>query len=165
MGSGCSSVGRAVASNTRGPRFESRHRQIFMEHLFTVNCIVLKRRKKEAGNGPFFNFFGHLTGFEPRTPGIGIDRSTNWVTSTAPTLFCLYSESFLTFLTLFTSPIFRFLMLRIFPNTLSLSLLHSSTISFYRKHSPLGKYHCTYISAQYFTIVNYNSRVVIWANL
>ena len=44
-GSGCGSVGRAVASNTRGPRFESSHRQKFyIEHLFTVNC-VMKRRK------------------------------------------------------------------------------------------------------------------------
>ena len=45
-GSGCGSVGRAVASYTRGPRFESSHRQkfIYIEHLYTVNC-VLKRRK------------------------------------------------------------------------------------------------------------------------
>ena len=45
-GSGCGSVGRAVASNTRGPRFESSHQQKFIhiEHLFTVNR-VLKRRK------------------------------------------------------------------------------------------------------------------------
>ena len=27
MGSGCGSVGRAVATDTRGPRFETRHRQ------------------------------------------------------------------------------------------------------------------------------------------
>ena len=47
MGSGCGSVGRAVASNARGPRFESSHWQknyLYIEHLFTVNC-VLKRRK------------------------------------------------------------------------------------------------------------------------
>ena len=46
-GSGCGSVGRAVASDTRDPRFESSQRQkfIFIEHVFTtVNC-VLKRRK------------------------------------------------------------------------------------------------------------------------
>ena len=45
-GSGCGSVGRAVASDTRGPQFESSHRQkfIYVEHLFTVN-FVLKRRK------------------------------------------------------------------------------------------------------------------------
>ena len=57
-GSGCGSVGRAVASDTRGPRFESSHRQKFInieQLLYAVNC-VLKRRKikeKEAGNGPF----------------------------------------------------------------------------------------------------------------
>ena len=47
LGSGCGSVGRAGASNTRSPRFESSHQQKFIykiEHLFTVNC-VLKRRK------------------------------------------------------------------------------------------------------------------------
>ena len=42
----CGSVGRAVASDTRGPRFESSHWQkfIYIEHLFPVNC-GLKRRK------------------------------------------------------------------------------------------------------------------------
>jgi len=42
----CVSVGRVVASDTRGPWFEYSHRQkfIYIEHLFTVNC-VLKRRK------------------------------------------------------------------------------------------------------------------------
>ena len=30
LGSGCGSVGRAVASNTRGPWFESSHRQNFI---------------------------------------------------------------------------------------------------------------------------------------
>ena len=43
------SVGRAVASDTRGPRFEF----IYIEHLFTVNCVLKRREKKEAGNGPF----------------------------------------------------------------------------------------------------------------
>ena len=50
QGSGCGSVGRAVASDPRGPRFKSRHRQIFIEHLFSVNFIVMKRQKiKERG--------------------------------------------------------------------------------------------------------------------
>ena len=46
VGSGCGSVGRAVASDTRSPRFESSHRQkiINIYNLYTVNC-VLKRRK------------------------------------------------------------------------------------------------------------------------
>ena len=43
-GSGCGSVGRAVASDTRGLQFESSHRRNFYWTLFTVNC-VLKRRK------------------------------------------------------------------------------------------------------------------------
>ena len=56
MGSGCGSVGRGVASDTRGPRFESGHRQIFIfkEHLFTLNCVLKRQNKeKEARNGPF----------------------------------------------------------------------------------------------------------------
>ena len=56
-GSGCGSVGRAVASDTRGSRFESSHWQTFISdiYLFTVNCIEkMKIKKKEAGNGPFF---------------------------------------------------------------------------------------------------------------
>ena len=47
LGSGCGSVGREVASDTRGPRFESRHQKnlfISIEHLFIINC-VLERRK------------------------------------------------------------------------------------------------------------------------
>ena len=51
-GSDCCSVGRAVASDTRGPRFESSHRQNFIEHLFTVHCIE-ETKINEAGNGPF----------------------------------------------------------------------------------------------------------------
>ena len=45
-GSGCGSFGRAVDSDSRGPWFESSHRQkfIYIEHLFPVNC-ALKRRK------------------------------------------------------------------------------------------------------------------------
>ena len=54
-GSGCGSVDRAVASDTRDPRFESRHWQTFIKHLFTVNCVEkTKIKRKEAGNGPFF---------------------------------------------------------------------------------------------------------------
>ena len=56
QGQWCGSVGRAVASNTRGPRFESSHWQkcIYIEHLFTVNCVLKRRKEKEAENGPFF---------------------------------------------------------------------------------------------------------------
>ena len=42
-GQWCGTVGRAVASDTRGPQFESRHWQnLYIEHLFTVNCVELK---------------------------------------------------------------------------------------------------------------------------
>ena len=51
MGKGCGSVGRAVAFDTRGPRFESSH---FIEHLFTVNCIEkTKIKKKRQGMAHF----------------------------------------------------------------------------------------------------------------
>ena len=52
LGSGCGSVGRAVASDTRCPRFESSHRQKFInvKHLYTVNC-VLKRPKIKRKRG------------------------------------------------------------------------------------------------------------------
>ena len=59
LGSGCGSVGRAVASNTRGPRFESSHQQKF---IFKLNIWLLstvywkdknKEKEKEAGYGPF----------------------------------------------------------------------------------------------------------------
>ena len=45
-GSGCGSFGRAVDSDSRGPWFESSHRQkyIYIERLFTVNCVI-KRQK------------------------------------------------------------------------------------------------------------------------
>ena len=48
---GCGSVGRGVASDTRGPLFESSHRWIFIkEHLFNVNCIEnMKIKKKRPG--------------------------------------------------------------------------------------------------------------------
>ena len=42
VGSGCGSVGRAVDSDTRGPRFDSSHQQNLygtFGYLFTINCI------------------------------------------------------------------------------------------------------------------------------
>ena len=57
MGSGCGLVGRAVASFTRGPRFESSHRQ---KNVYILNNCLLstvyrkdENNEKEAGNGPF----------------------------------------------------------------------------------------------------------------
>ena len=57
--SGCGTVGRAVASDTRGPRFGSRHRQIL--NLCTVNCIErTKINKKRPGMAQFWNFLLHI---------------------------------------------------------------------------------------------------------
>ena len=56
-GSGCSSVGRAVAFNSRGPRFDSSH---FLEHLFIINCIEkTKINKKRPGMAHFLNNVFH----------------------------------------------------------------------------------------------------------
>ena len=48
-GSGCGSVGRAVASNTRGPWFKSSHWQTFISDIywFTVNCLEKTKIKKK----------------------------------------------------------------------------------------------------------------------
>ena len=48
-GSGCGSVGRAVAFDTRDPQFESRHRQNFIYQLYNRKD---ENKEKEAGNGP-----------------------------------------------------------------------------------------------------------------
>ena len=51
MRSGFGSVGRAVASDTRGPRFKSSHRRNCI-NILTNNCIEkTKIKKKEAGIG------------------------------------------------------------------------------------------------------------------
>ena len=44
---GCGSFGLAVASDTRGPRFESSHRQKNYEQLITANCIEKKELNKK----------------------------------------------------------------------------------------------------------------------
>ena len=50
-GSGCGSVSRAVAYNSRGPRFESSHRQN-LHRTFIVSCI--EKTKKRLGMAHFF---------------------------------------------------------------------------------------------------------------
>ena len=55
MGSGCDAVGRAVASNTRGPRFESSHQQLLLNiYLLLTVCRKDENKEKEAGNIPFY---------------------------------------------------------------------------------------------------------------
>ena len=58
LGSGCDSVGKAVASDTRGPQFESSHWQKF---IYILNICLLstmywkdENKEKEAGDGPLF---------------------------------------------------------------------------------------------------------------
>ena len=56
-GSGCGAVGRAVASNTRGPGFESSHRQLLLNiYLLLTVCRKDENKEKEAANGPIFLF-------------------------------------------------------------------------------------------------------------
>ena len=47
--SGWGSVGRAMASDSRGPRFQSSHQQTFVSdiYLFTINCIEKMKMKKK----------------------------------------------------------------------------------------------------------------------
>ena len=52
MGSGGGSVGRAVASNSRGPRFESSHQQKFISNIYCQLYWKDENKEKEAGNGP-----------------------------------------------------------------------------------------------------------------
>ena len=55
LGSGCGAVGRAVASNTRGPGFESSHRQLLLNiYLLLTVCTKDENKENEAENGPFF---------------------------------------------------------------------------------------------------------------
>ena len=49
LGNGGGSIGRAVASDIRDPRLESRHRQNFIYQLYNGKD---ENKEKEAGNGP-----------------------------------------------------------------------------------------------------------------
>ena len=51
MGSGCGSVGRAVASNTKDPQFKSRNQENYTYQLYYRKD---ENKEKEAGNGPSF---------------------------------------------------------------------------------------------------------------
>ena len=54
MGSGCGAVGRAVASDTRGPGSNPVIGNFYL--LLTV-WRNYENKEKEAGNGPFFKIF------------------------------------------------------------------------------------------------------------
>ena len=51
-GSSCGSVGKAVASDTRDPRFQSSHWYIFYHQLNGFCAENTKIKKKNTGNGP-----------------------------------------------------------------------------------------------------------------
>ena len=50
LGSGCGSVGRAVASDSRSSRFEYSHKNILNNY---IQLLWKDENKKEAENGPF----------------------------------------------------------------------------------------------------------------
>ena len=52
MGSGCGSVCRAVASDSRGLRYESSHRQKFILNNYCRLYLIDKNKEKEAWSGP-----------------------------------------------------------------------------------------------------------------
>ena len=54
QGSGCGSVGRADAYNSRGLRFKSSHRQTFISNIYCQLYWKYEYKEKGAGNGPFF---------------------------------------------------------------------------------------------------------------
>ena len=47
------SIGRAVASDTSGPRFKSSHWQDFPMSIFSVNCCKDENKEKEAKMAQF----------------------------------------------------------------------------------------------------------------
>ena len=49
LGSGCDSVGRAVASDSRGPRFESSHGQHFLLNIYCQLYWKDKNKEKRPG--------------------------------------------------------------------------------------------------------------------
>ena len=57
-GSGGGSVGRAVASDSRGPWFESSHRQKFILNIYCQLYWKDENKEKEARNGPFLRSGG-----------------------------------------------------------------------------------------------------------
>ena len=57
LGSGGGSVGRAVASDTRDPRFESRHQPNFIYHLYIKKVEETKIKYKRPGMANLYKMF------------------------------------------------------------------------------------------------------------
>ena len=77
MGSGFGSAGNAVASDIRGPQFESSHQQNYIEQCLLSTILKRRKQRKRGWNGPFLR---------TRTEG------EVWLTSC---LFCLDSAALL----------------------------------------------------------------------
>ena len=54
IGSGCGSVGRAVASNSRGPRFKSSYRQNFILNIYCQLHWKDENKEKRGREWPLF---------------------------------------------------------------------------------------------------------------
>ena len=54
LGSGCGAVGRAVASDTRGPGFESSHWHLLWNIYLLLTFCRKDENKENAENGPIF---------------------------------------------------------------------------------------------------------------
>ena len=85
--SGCGSVGRAVASNTRDQLFESSHRQNCITNIFTISCWNKCRNdeneQKEAWNGPYFKNRKNSKCVIRHLSAVASCRQTYWVATTA----------------------------------------------------------------------------------
>ena len=64
MGSGCGSVGRAVASDTRGPRFESDHWQNYILPLYRQLYWKDKNKEKRPLMAHFYKIVSKKYTFE-----------------------------------------------------------------------------------------------------
>ena len=65
LGSGCGAVGRAVASDTRGPRY---WQLLLNNYLQLTVCRKDENKEKEAGNGPFKKTTINVSKCIPFTP-------------------------------------------------------------------------------------------------
>ena len=59
MGSGCGTVARVVASDTRGPGFEFSNRQLLLNICFLSTVYKDENKEKEARNVQFFKDPGY----------------------------------------------------------------------------------------------------------
>ena len=58
LGSGCGAVGRTVASNSRGSRFESNLRQFYKEPIINVNIENVEKKRPRKAH--FYQYFQTL---------------------------------------------------------------------------------------------------------